>query len=142
MGGSLQRRWSGCAESRDLARVPQRGQSPKAERRKSAARRLHRAARSNRDTAAARCRQHADRWGDPMQYLQKYPNRFWSFHLKDVVADRSSDTRLGTGIFDFKRFLAAVPNIEQKPGYVEDESPADELGAARSNYQYLRGLEF
>ncbi|HKA59969.1 MAG TPA: sugar phosphate isomerase/epimerase, partial [Gemmatimonadales bacterium] len=80
--------------------------------------------------------------GDPMQYLQKYPNRFWSFHLKDVVADRSSDTRLGTGIFDFKRFLAAVPNIEQKPGYVEDESPADELGAARSNYQYLRGLEF
>jgi sugar phosphate isomerase/epimerase len=80
--------------------------------------------------------------GDPMQYLQKYPNRFWSFHLKDVVADRSSDTRLGTGIFDFKRFLAAVPNIEQKPAYVEDESPADELGAARSNLQYLRGLEF
>lgn len=80
--------------------------------------------------------------GDPMQYLQKYPNRFFSFHLKDVVADRSSDTRLGTGIFDFKRFLAAVPNIEQKPAYVEDESPADELGAARSNFQYLRGLEF
>jgi len=77
--------------------------------------------------------------GDPMQYLQKYPDRFWLFHLKDTVADRSSDTRLGTGIFDFKRFLAAVPSLSSKPCYVEDETPSDELGAARSNFQYLQG---
>src|SRR5258705_4030122 len=80
--------------------------------------------------------------GDPMQYLQKYPDRFWSFHLKDTVADRSSDTRLGTGIFDFKRFLAAVPSLNSKPAYVEDENAADELAAARSNFQYLQGLDF
>ena len=80
--------------------------------------------------------------GDPMHYLQKYPDRFWSFHLKDTVADRSSDTRLGTGIFDFKRFLAAVPSLNSKPCYVEDESPADELAAARGNFQYLQGLDF
>ena len=80
--------------------------------------------------------------GDPMAYLQKYPDRFWSFHLKDSVADRSSDTRLGTGIFDFKRFLAAVPDLNSKPCYVEDESPADELAAARVNFQYLQGLDF
>ena len=83
--------------------------------------------------------------GDPMQYLQKYPNRFWSFHLKDVVADRSNDTALGKGVFDFKRFLAAVPSLEQKPGYVEEEGATDAAGqmaAARANYQYLRGLDF
>lgn len=83
--------------------------------------------------------------GDPMQYLQKYRNRFWSFHLKDVVTDRSSDTFLGKGIFDFKRFLAAVPSIEQKPAYVEHESAPDaagELAAARANFNYLRGLDF
>jgi sugar phosphate isomerase/epimerase len=80
--------------------------------------------------------------GDPMQYLEKYKDRYWSFHLKDVVQDRSSDTRLGKGIFDFKRFLAAVPNLDQKPAYVEDESPADEMVAARSNAQYLQNLEF
>jgi sugar phosphate isomerase/epimerase len=80
--------------------------------------------------------------GDPMAYLQKYPDRFWSFHLKDTAADRSSDTRLGTGIFDFKRFLAAVPSLSGKPAYVEDESPSDELAAARSNFQYLQGLDF
>jgi sugar phosphate isomerase/epimerase len=80
--------------------------------------------------------------GDPMQYLQKYPDRFWTFHLKDTVADRSSDTRLGTGIFDFKRFLGAVPALNSKPCYVEDETPADELAAAKANFQYLQGLEF
>jgi sugar phosphate isomerase/epimerase len=79
---------------------------------------------------------------DPMQYLQKYPDRFWSFHLKDTVADRSSDTRLGTGIFDFKRFLAAVPALSSKPCYVEDENASDELAAARTNFQYLHGLDF
>src|SRR6266550_9408380 len=75
--------------------------------------------------------------GDPMQYLEKYRDRYWTFHLKDVVANRSSDTRLGQGIFNFKRFLAAVPDLDRKPCYVEDESPADELAAARSNCQYL-----
>ena len=80
--------------------------------------------------------------GDPMRYYEKYRDRYWSFHLKDVVPDRSSDTELGRGIFDFKRFLAAVPAINDKPCYVEQEGAADELAAARSNCQYLRGLEF
>jgi sugar phosphate isomerase/epimerase len=83
--------------------------------------------------------------GDPMQYLQKYPDRFWSFHLKDVVPDRSSDTFLGKGIFDFKRFLAAVPTLERKPAYIEHEAARDaasELAAARANFEYLKGLDF
>ena len=80
--------------------------------------------------------------GDPMKYLEKYRDRYWSFHLKDVVADRSSDTDLGKGIFDFKRFLAAVPSLNDKPCYVEQEGATDELAAARNNYQFLHGLEF
>jgi len=80
--------------------------------------------------------------GDPMLYLEKYRDRYWSFHLKDVVPDRSSDVELGRGVFDFKRFLAAVPAINDKPCYVEQEGASDELAAARSNFQYLRGLDF
>ena len=83
--------------------------------------------------------------GDPMQYLQKYPDRFWSFHLKDAVADRSHDTGLGKGIFDFKKFLAAVPALEQKPAHVEQETASDaagDLADARANFEYLHGLEF
>ena len=80
--------------------------------------------------------------GDPMRYYEKYSDRYWSFHLKDVVPDRSSDTDLGHGIFDFKRFLAAVPALNEKPCYVEQEGATDELAAARSNWQFLHGLEF
>lgn len=79
---------------------------------------------------------------DPMRYLEKYRDRYWSFHLKDALADRSSDTELGRGTFDFKRFLAAVPELDRKPCYVEHESAPDELAAARSNFEYLHGLSF
>ena len=80
--------------------------------------------------------------GDPMQYITRYKDRYWSFHLKDVVPDKSSDTDLGKGIFDFKKFLAAVPDVNQKPCYVEQEGATDELAAARNNYNFLHGLEF
>ncbi|HET9707965.1 MAG TPA: sugar phosphate isomerase/epimerase family protein [Gemmatimonadales bacterium] len=80
--------------------------------------------------------------GDPMQYLARWKDRYWAFHLKDVVPDKSSDTELGKGTFDFKKFLAAVPDLNQKPCYVEQEGPSDELAAARDNYNFLHGLEF
>ena len=80
--------------------------------------------------------------GDPMQYLAKHRDRYWSFHLKDVVADRSTDTELGTGAFDFKRFLAAIPDLARKPCYVEQENGRDELASAKTDFHYLRTLEF
>lgn len=79
---------------------------------------------------------------DPMRYLEKYRDRYWSFHLKDAVPDRSSDTELGRGMFDFKRFLAAVPELDRKPCYVEHENAPDELAAARSNFEFLHRLSF
>ncbi len=80
--------------------------------------------------------------GDPMHYLQAHRDRYWSFHLKDAVADGSRDVELGTGTFNFARFLAGVPDLAHKPCYVEQESPADELASARVNYEYLRRLTF
>jgi sugar phosphate isomerase/epimerase len=80
--------------------------------------------------------------GDPMQYLAKHRDRYWSFHLKDVVADRSTDTELGTGTFDFKRFLAAIPDLARKPCHVEQENGRDELASARTDFEYLRTLDF
>ena len=80
--------------------------------------------------------------GDSMRYLAKYSTRYGSFHLKDVVADRTHDTELGTGIVDLRSFLAAVPALAGKPCYAEQEGPTDELTSARLNYEYLRTLEF
>ena len=80
--------------------------------------------------------------GDPMAYLARYRDRYHSFHLKDVIPDRTSDTELGTGFFDFKKFLAAVPNLQNKPAYVEQENGKDELASAKIDYEYLRNLDF
>ena len=80
--------------------------------------------------------------GNPMWYFERYRDRIVSFHLKDVVADRSRDTELGTGAFDFKHFLGAVTDINDKPCYVEQETPADEMESARKNIAYLRALTF
>jgi len=80
--------------------------------------------------------------GDPMAYLERYKDRYWSFHLKDIVADRSSDTELGKGTFDFRRFLAAVPSLARKSCYVEQEGPKDEMASAKMNADFLKKLEF
>lgn len=80
--------------------------------------------------------------GDPFAYLQRHADRYWSFHLKDVVADHSHDTELGNGVFDLGRFLAAIPDLDRKPCYVEQEGATDELASARRDYDYLAALTF
>ncbi|MFI5311337.1 MAG: sugar phosphate isomerase/epimerase family protein [Gemmatimonadales bacterium] len=80
--------------------------------------------------------------GDPMAYLTRHGERYWSFHVKDVVADRSHDTELGAGTLDLRALLAAVPDLPRKPCYVEQENPKDALVSARQNCGYLRALEF
>ncbi len=80
--------------------------------------------------------------GDPMAYLTRYRDRYWTFHVKDVVRDRTHDTELGTGVLDLRALLAAIPDIDAKPCYIEQESPADEMASARANYGYLSRLEF
>ena len=80
--------------------------------------------------------------GDPQAYLTAHAGRYWSFHLKDVTPDRKHDTEIGTGVFDFKKFLSAVTDLGHKPCYVEQESSADPLASARRNCGYLKALRF
>jgi len=80
--------------------------------------------------------------GDPFAYLAKHRARYWSFHLKDVVADRTRDTELGRGVFDLRKFLQEVTDVAKKPCFVEQESPADELLAAKENWAHVKSLDF
>jgi len=43
---------------------------------------------------------------------------------------------------DFRRLLAAVPDLSHKPVYIEQEAWADSMASARMNYQYLSTLDF
>jgi len=80
--------------------------------------------------------------GDPARYLERHRDRYWSFHVKDVVADRSHDTELGKGTVKLAPLLAAIPDLPHKPVYVEQEGSADSLASARHNVQFLSALDF
>jgi sugar phosphate isomerase/epimerase len=80
--------------------------------------------------------------GDPMRYLKKYPNRYWSFHIKDIVADRSRDTELGKGTVNLGAFLASVAELRRKPVYVEQEGATDSVASAARNFTFLSTLDF
>lgn len=69
---------------------------------------------------------------DPVEVLEKYPDRFNQVHLKDLSHDATHDysgrapteydVPLGTGQIDFPAFLRAAQNSNIEYFYIEDES--------------------
>ncbi len=80
--------------------------------------------------------------GDPLAFLARHGPRCWSFHLKDVVADRSRDTDLGQGTVDLRGILAAIPDLERKRCFVEQEGARDAMASAKRDFDFLAQLEF
>ncbi len=80
--------------------------------------------------------------GDPVAYLQKYKDRYYCFHIKDVLPDRSKDTELGKGNVPLKRILSLIPDVKNKPCYVEQETMPDPLASVKQDAEYLKALEF
>lgn len=81
---------------------------------------------------------------DPLAYMERFGNRYWSFHIKDVaLLGAKSDVELGTGVIDFERLLARTQNVGDKHFFVEQESyPGDPLNSARRDHAYLATLDF
>lgn len=80
--------------------------------------------------------------GDPLRYLTRHADRYWSFHVKDVVRDRSRDTALGSGIVDIVAILKAIPALDRKWCVVEQEGASETVDAARADWRWLSRLEF
>jgi len=81
---------------------------------------------------------------DPMEYMKKYGDRYWLFHIKDAPAiGAKTDTVLGKGVIDFRRLLASIDHIDDKFLYVEQETyPGSALDSARRDFAYLSQLKF
>ena len=79
---------------------------------------------------------------DPMEYMQKYGERYWLFHIKDVPQmGATADTELGAGIIDFAKLLASIGRIDQKHLFVEQESyPGAPIDSLRRDYGYISRL--
>ena len=89
---------------------------------------------------------------DPVAWLQKYPGRWASMHLKDLKkgvergaltgkTDVRNDVPLGTGQVDWPAVLAAAKKVGVKYYFVEDESP-DVLTQIPATLQYLRDVRY
>jgi sugar phosphate isomerase/epimerase len=78
---------------------------------------------------------------DPVAFIEKYPGRFCSFHIKDSAGDLEQTT-VGTGIVPFE----GVFNIKGKSGathfFVEDERTDDPFGNVEAAFNYLNQATF
>ena len=90
----------------------------------------------------------------PVQYFQRYPNRYRIVHIKDFVKpaqpstslasqDVPQGTVLGTGYIDYRPILKAARAAGVEHFYVEQEPPfigVTAFEAATRDYAYVRGL--
>ncbi len=81
---------------------------------------------------------------DPIEYLKRFGDRYWLFHIKDVPRlGATTDTELGTGIIDFRRLLAGIDRIDEKLLFVEQETyPGAPLDSVRRDFSYISSLRF
>jgi sugar phosphate isomerase/epimerase len=81
---------------------------------------------------------------DPIPYLEKYGDRYFSFHIKDSPKLGSDkDAELGKGIVDLRGVLSRIKDIDQKFLYVEQETYAGApIDSVRRDYEYISKLEF
>lgn len=81
---------------------------------------------------------------DPLAYMQRFGDRYWSFHVKDASRlGAPHDAELGTGVVDFRKILALAGSLAGKHLYVEQESyPGAPLDSVRRDYQYLAALRY
>jgi sugar phosphate isomerase/epimerase len=81
---------------------------------------------------------------DPMEYMKRYGNRYWLFHIKDVPKlGADADTELGKGVIDFRRLLASIDHIDEKLLFVEQETyPGTPLESVRRDFSYISSLRF
>lgn len=78
---------------------------------------------------------------DPMEFINKYPGRFISFHVKDSDTDLNQTT-VGTGIVDFKTVLQNQETSGYKYYFVEDERTDDPFSNLNKAHTFLESLDF
>lgn len=77
--------------------------------------------------------------GDLIDYMQKYPGRFPSVHLKDINNEGGFED-VGYGTINFPEFIAAALENGSKYFFVERDGPPEPVQAIQRSYDYLSRL--
>lgn len=85
---------------------------------------------------------------DPVAYLTKYPNRYYSLHIKDLknqgipnVNMKMVSAIIGKGIVDWSKVLPAAHKTKVERAFLEIEEPYDPspLEMVKQSYDFLHG---
>ncbi len=84
---------------------------------------------------------------DPIEYFNKYPNRFRLAHVKDQTknaAGKLESCVIGNGTIDFKKILAAGQKKGLNTFIVEQEAytGTTEMGCAKDNAAYMKNFSW
>jgi sugar phosphate isomerase/epimerase len=87
---------------------------------------------------------------DPMELLQKYPDRFILMHMKDMAdgvkgdfsghSDVRSNVALGKGQIDISGLMRKARELGMPYVFIEDESPSS-VAQIPMSLKYLKSLE-
>jgi sugar phosphate isomerase/epimerase len=94
--------------------------------------------------------------GDPLDYFERYPDRFPLVHVKDVTKiptakeSRGQDfgssqpgmTEVGSGVIDWNRIFAQSDKAGIKHYFVEHDNPKAPFDSIRTSFNYLNRLRF
>lgn len=78
---------------------------------------------------------------DAMDFIQKYPGRFSSYHIKDADEDLNQTT-VGKGIIDYKTLLSKNDEFGITHLFVEDEREDHPIENIKAAHDYLQELSF
>jgi len=85
---------------------------------------------------------------DPVAYLNKYPTRFRSLHIKDLKNEGIPNTNgkmvsaiIGQGIVDWKKLLPVIHKTKVERAFLEIEEPyvPSPMEMVRQSFVYLKG---
>jgi len=81
---------------------------------------------------------------DPMEYMDRFGDRYWLFHIKDVPQlGAKFDTELGQGVIKWRPLLDSIAGIDEKEVFVEQETyPGRPIDSVRRDFAYISQLEF
>jgi sugar phosphate isomerase/epimerase len=77
---------------------------------------------------------------DPLAYIEKYPGRFCSYHIKDAN-EALDQTDIGTGIVDFESIFALNEKAGIQYVFVEDERVETPLSNVEIGYEFLKNID-
>lgn len=80
---------------------------------------------------------------DPAEWMQKYPGRFTTGHVKDLApGDEPESTILGTGSIDFEQLLPVAAEQGMENFIVEQEAytGTTPMDAIRENAEYMKNM--